>query len=137
MHLYFLKFNYDLKNKNIIIKLFQSLGVSNSSQINLLLQTFYNGRSSPLTEEERIIIKDLATRYNSLIKGSFKEILSEGGGYNFSQSCKKKIIANILKVLRKNIQSLNDLSFLWVDTLGWILINLFYVGSQQFTSLAF
>ena len=40
----------------------QSLEVNRTGHIDLLLQTFYSGRPENLTDEERAIIRDYATR---------------------------------------------------------------------------
>ena len=39
------------------------MGVSNSSEVRLLLQTFYSGMSRHLTQEEILTIENIATRY--------------------------------------------------------------------------
>jgi hypothetical protein len=45
--------------------IFQSLGVSNPEQVDLLLKTFYTGRREKLTEEEKQTMADIALRSES------------------------------------------------------------------------
>ena len=54
------KFQYKLINVCDVYN--QSLEVNRTGHIDLLLQTFYSGRSENLTDEERAIIRDYATR---------------------------------------------------------------------------
>ena len=51
-----------LKDQPKFMVFFQSLEVNSTSHIELLLQTFYSGRQANLTEREKAIIRDYATR---------------------------------------------------------------------------